>query len=282
MAKIPEQKNSLSALIDAAHEKAKELPRPHMGASALGHHCDRWLWLSFRWAIREQFSGRILRLFRRGHNEEASAVSDLRLAGLVIEKTGAEQSRVSFGSHVSGSVDGVITSGLPGAEKTPHVLEIKTHSKKSFDALEKEGVQKAKPMHYTQMQVYMLGLNLERALYYAVCKDDDRIYTERMRFDREHAEKAVARGKRIAMADAMPEPCAGASASWYQCKFCPAYAFCHQGQPVQERNCRTCGYSTARDDGTFYCEKWEATIPLDSQIAGCEFFEIHPHLISER
>lgn len=276
--KIPEPTNNLAALIDKAHEERKELPRPHIGASLLGHHCDRWLWLSFRWAVREQFSGRMLRLFRRGHLEERTVVDDLRLAGLVIASTGDDQSRVSFGSHVSGSVDGVIKSGVPEAPKKEHVLEIKTHSKKSFDALEKDGVQKAKPMHYTQMQVYMLGLSLERALYYATCKDDDRIYTERVRFDKEHASKAVERGKRIATSDRLPEPCAGASATWYQCKFCPAYEFCHADQQVTEKNCRTCGYSTAREDGTFFCEKWQADIPLDAQRNGCEEFVLHPHL----
>ena len=278
MTAIPEPTHSIAAAIDAAHASAVELPRPHMGASLLGHHCDRYLWLSFRWAMREAFPGRILRLFRRGHMEEATVVDDLRRIGCIIASTGQDQSRASFGSHVSGSVDGVITSGIPGAEKTPHILEIKTHSKKSFDQLEKDGVQKAKPMHYTQMQVYMMGLGLDRALYYAVCKDDDRIYTERVRLDRAHAEAAIQRGKCIATADRIPEPCAGASASWYQCKFCPAYAFCHQGQPVPERNCRTCGYSTAKDDGFWRCEKWQADIPTAAQHEGCDQFEIHPHM----
>ena len=60
--KIPEPNHSIQALIDKHHESLAEPPRPHMGCSQLGHPCDRWLWLSFRWAIQPQFPGRILRL----------------------------------------------------------------------------------------------------------------------------------------------------------------------------------------------------------------------------
>ena len=68
--KIPDPVNSIENLIDQAHENRQEKPRPHMGCSILGHPCDRYLWLSFRWAVIEKFKGRILRLFRRGQLEE--------------------------------------------------------------------------------------------------------------------------------------------------------------------------------------------------------------------
>lgn len=276
--KIPEPYHTIAAKIDASFEADSQHPRPHLGVSSLGHHCDRWLWLSFRWAVWPSFPGRILRLFRRGHREEETVVADLKRIGCKISNTGTNQAFVRFGAHVSGSADGIIEGGLPGAENTRHLLEIKTHSKKSFDDLTAYGVKESKPEHYTQMQAYMHGLKLERGLYYAICKDDDRIYTERVRLDAKHAEKAIARGKRIALADRMPEPCAGASLSWYLCKWCQGYGFCHQDEAVEHKNCRTCGYSTAKEDNTFYCEKWEDTIPKEAQMAGCEGFEMHPHL----
>ena len=269
--------HSISALVDKAHEEMQELPRPHMGASLLGHHCDRYLWLKFRHAVIEKFSGRMLRLFRRGHMEEATIVQDLQAIGMVITDYGDEQSRVDFGKHVSGSIDGIIQSGVPGSKK-PHILECKTHSQKSFDLLKKEGLAKAKPMHYVQCNVYMLGKGLDRALYYAINKNTDEIYTERVRLDEALAISAVERGQRIATADRMPEPCPGASPSWYLCKSCPAYEFCHADQQVTEKNCRACGWSTARDDGTWYCEKWQATIPLDGQRVGCVEFVLHPDI----
>jgi hypothetical protein len=263
-------------LIDAAHQERQEPPRPHLGCSTLGHHCDRWLWLSFRWAVVEKFDGRILRLFRRGHLEEPQIISDLRSIGIDID---GSQDHVDFGSHVSGSVDGVIHHGVPTAENTPHVAEFKTHSKKSFTDL-KKGVQESKPMHYVQMQVYMLGLKLKRALYVAVCKDDDHMHTERVRFDIDVAKKAVARGKRIALSDRMPEPCTGASKAWYLCKFCAAYSFCHESEPTQQGNCRTCAHATAKADSTWRCERHNSeNIPLDYQRTGCDSHTIHPDLV---
>ena len=278
MAIIPKSEHSISAMIDKHHEKHQDLPRPHMGASTLGHSCDRWLWLSFRWAVVEQFPGRILRLFKRGQDEEATVVSNLRAIGLNVQKTGTNQSRVDFGSHVSGSVDGLIEYGVPESPDKPHVLEIKTHALKSFNALVKDGVEKSKPMHYVQMQLYMSGLGVDRALYYAVCKDNDEIHTERVKLDKDVVKKAIERGHRLVQADRMPPPLS-ADPSWYECKFCPAHEFCHKTQLTKQVNCRTCAHSTAKPDSTWSCEKYDVTLSVDNQRDGCESHILHPDLV---
>ena len=33
----------------------QELPRTHLGISQVGHPCERYLWLSFRWPVIEKF-----------------------------------------------------------------------------------------------------------------------------------------------------------------------------------------------------------------------------------
>lgn len=273
MAEIPEPINNIAALIDEAQKQ--DLPRPHMGASLLGHKCDRWLWLSFRWAVIERFEGRMLRLFRRGQNEEATILADLEAIGVQITST---QGRVDFGSHVSGSIDAVIDGGVPGAEQARHIGEFKTHSRKSFEALLKDGVERSKPMHYIQMQVYMLGTGIKRALYVAVCKDDDRLYTERVRLDENVAKKAVDRGRRIALSDRMPEPLS-TDPTWFECKWCPAYEFCHQTHLTQQINCRTCAMSTAKTDSKWRCERFGEDPPIDWQRVGCEGHVLHPDLV---
>ena len=275
--KIPDSDHSIQTLIDKQHEGRAEKPRPHLGASTLGHPCDRWLWLSFRWAVQPTFDGRILRLFRRGHQEEPNIINDLRAIGLDVRKVSA-QHRVDFGSHVSGSLDAIIDSGVPEATKTRHIAEFKTHSKKSFDDLVKKGVEKSKPEHFVQMQVYMAGADIDRALYLAVCKDDDRIHTERVKFDSAVANRYIARGKRIALADRMPEPIS-TDPSWYQCSYCPARKFCHETKTAEHVNCRTCAISTATPDSTWHCAKWDDVIPVDAQHKGCESHVLHPDLV---
>lgn len=277
--KIPEANHSIQGLIDKYHESKAQAPRGHMGCSQLGHPCDRWLWLSFRWAVQPKFPGRILRVFRRGQNEEATIVSDLRAIGMDLRMTGAKQQRVDLGCHVSGSIDAVIESGVPEAPKKKHIAEFKTHSSKSFSDLEKNGVEKSKPEHFVQMQLYMHGTKIDRALYVAVCKDDDRIYTERVTYDAEVAEKYIRRGHYLALADRMPPPIS-TDPSWYQCKFCDAHEFCHSTKLTKHVNCRTCAHSTAKADNTWRCERHDADgIPEEWQRKGCESHVLHPDLV---
>ena len=274
--KIPEAENNIASLIDRHHESKSEPPRPHMGASQLGHPCDRWLWLSFRWAVVPTFPGRVLRIFRRGHAEEANIVSDLRAVGMDVR---AGQRQLKFSGHVAGTPDAIIETGVPEAPKTRHVAEFKTHNAKSFTKVERNGVRDAKPEHWSQMQVYMHGTGTERALYVAVCKDDDRIYTERVHYDAEAAAALLERGRRLSLADRMPEPLS-ADPSWYQCKFCPAHAFCHETRTTREVNCRTCAHSTAKEDGSWRCERHDADgIPVEFQRAGCDSHVLHPDLV---
>lgn len=279
MTTIPEPQNSIAAMIDAAHEAISDKPRHHLGASIIGHHCDRWLWLSFRWAVIEKFPGRIRRMFRRGHHEEGWIVADLKMIGIEIGSTQADQTFLRLGGHIGGSTDGIIKRGVPEAPNKRHVAEFKTHSKKSFDEVSSKGVQLSKPMHYTQMQIYMHGTKIDRALYVAICKDDDRIYTERVRYDAAHAEKAIARGNRITTDDRLPPPCS-TDPTWYQCRFCAGHEFCHKTNRTKEVNCRTCALSTAKPDGTWTCERWSgAVIPNEPQYEGCDSHVLHPDLV---
>lgn len=275
--KIPEPLHSVAALVDRHHEANQEPPRPHFGLSMCGHHCERYLWLNFRWAVIQKFSGRMLRLFRRGHLEEITIVSDLRAAGMDITNTGATQARVDFGAHVSGSMDGRIERGVPGSTK-PHLLEIKTHNEASFKELSKKGVKESKPMHWAQMQAYMLGGGLERALYVAINKNDDTLYTERVKLDVDAAERLVERSVRIATSDRMPPPIS-TDPTWYQCKMCPMHDFCHVSKTTKEVNCRTCAHSTACANSTWHCARWDDVIPLETQRTGCEAHVLHPELV---
>jgi hypothetical protein len=277
MTAIPPPTDTIQARIDAAHEARQSGPRGHLGASVLKHKCDRWLWLSFRWAVQERFPGRVLRIFRRGHHEEAWFVQDLKAAGLEVTHTGRDQLYVKLAPHIGGSVDGVIESGVPEAPKARHIVEFKTHSAKSFADLSK-GVQASKPMHYAQMQLYMHGTGIDRALYVAVCKDDDRLYTERVRYDKAFAEALIDRGRRIVGSEVLPDGIS-ADPTWFECKMCAAWEFCHKTRLTREVNCRTCAHVTATDAGTWHCERWGDVVPEDFQRTGCEAHVLHPALV---
>lgn len=277
--KIDLRENVIEDKINKYHESKIELPRPYLGASLLGHECPRFLWLTFRWAYKQEFPGRILRLFRRGQNEEETIVDDLRAIGVDMRFTGTHQLELSIAPHLGGHPDGIALSGVPTAEKTPHIFEAKTHNKKSFDELVKlHSVKESKFMHYIQMQIYTRRKGYTRALYYAVCKDDDRIYTERVKLDKDIADKYIKRGVEITLSDRAPNKISD-NPSWYKCKMCPAYGLCHKKEPTKEVNCRTCAHSTPKPDGTWFCERHNGVIPTEFQYQGCRSHVLHPDLV---
>jgi hypothetical protein len=269
---IPEQEHTTKAAIDRWHEAQEGRRSRRLGASAIGEECARRVWLSFRWARQEKISGRIKRLFRRGHLEEGTVIDDLRAIGCVVSFVGEEQIEVKAAPHIVAYPDGIIESGVIEAPAKRHVLEIKTHSAKSFAALVKDGIPYK---HFAQMQTAMHGLCIDRALYVAVCKDNDELYIERVRYDPAIATAILERGQMIIDATEAP---LGVSTdpSWYQCKMCPVAPVCHKQEPA-DRNCRTCAHSTPTFDG-WLCEHWGKFIPEHIEVAGCAAYVPHPDM----
>lgn len=268
----------------AAPGSNEDWRRNHLGASIIGHDCDRYLWLSFRWALNPQHEGRLLRLFSRGDREEAWIVQDLRDAGFSVvdrDPTTGDQFRVVWhGGHFGGGLDGLV-SGLLEAPKTTHVLEVKTHNLKSFERLKNEGVKRSKPQHYAQMQVYMRGRGLDRAYYVAVCKNNDEIDTERVHLDREFADDLIARAGRII--DLAEPPARKAEPNYPPCVYttaegktfpCQFWQLCFGDGVLAEKNCRTCVSLSVRGmedcaGGLMECEHHKRSLNPLEQRTGC-------------
>ena len=83
--------NNISQYIDLSIEQQEEELRPHFGCSSAGGACDRLAWLKFRWAVIPKHSGRIKRIFRRGHNEEKFVIDDLAKIGIKVAGTGNDR-----------------------------------------------------------------------------------------------------------------------------------------------------------------------------------------------
>lgn len=271
--------NTIAARIYRALEaaEAKQPQRGHLGASLIGHHCDRYIWLSFRKAFKSQFKGRLLRLFRRGQMEESPVHADLAAIGYDVATTDPETGRqFAFAiGHFAGSCDGIITNHTPN---TLTLLEIKTHSSKSFSDLATKGVTKSKPQHMAQMQVYCQAFDCPQALYFAANKDTDDIYTELVQHDPIESMRLFNKAQTL-IAEPSPPPRITENATWFECKMCDAHALCHETKLTTELHCRTCAYSTPTPEGQWHCEHWQAAIPsMEAQMAGCDNHLIHPEL----
>lgn len=244
--------------------------RDHLGASTIGEVCLRRLVYSFRWMHREQFDGRMLRLFNRGHETEPRFEAWLKGIGAqvwTVNNDGSQFRMPSANPHYGGSVDGV--AKLPERYEIPFpfLLEMKTHNDRSFKYLVKQGVKVSKPKHFVQMNAYGEAMNLDYAIYCAINKNDDDVWIEVVALDRSEGQAFIRKADHVISASKLP-PRIAATIAYAECKYCPMGGVCHQGVDI-DINCRSCDNSLPLNDGTWYCNKWGATIPHDAIPLAC-------------
>jgi len=277
MPPVPERQNSTARKIYEWYESKKEDHREHLGASLIGHHCDRFLWLTFRWAASPQFGGRVLRLFGTGKREEERVYEELRAIGIELhtEDNGKQISCRDGTGHFGGSLDGIGRGFVEG--KTWAVIEIKTANDKAFTALKAKGVQAEKPQHYAQMQTYMGMMELDRAMYICVNKNTDDLHTEWVHFNKETYRDLLVRAERTISRTTPADKISQDPTHWL-CKMCDMYKMCHQQEPA-EANCRTCCHSTPVADGKWHCHEYDKELSADAQRKGCDSHLFIPALV---
>lgn len=281
------ESSTVQAIYDHYKKVGDSQPqRGYLGASIIGHPCGRYLWYCFRQCCKTSYDGRMYRLFETGQLEEERLINDLVNIGREVhgsDDDGKQFAVEALGGHFSGHMDGCAL-GIPEAPKTWHVLEFKTHNAKSFKKLTTEGVQISKPMHYAQMQVYMLLSGMARALYLAVNKDTDEIYAERVKLDKAFAQSMIDRAECIIESSTPPDKLSERSDYW-QCQYCDAKEICHPGAnsvalPILQLSCRQCCHATPDYAGgaRWVCEaRNEVTIDERNP---CDKFMCLPDLIT--
>lgn len=273
MVAIPKPEVSVADMIYAAIEKENnnDLYLTRIGASGIGEECLRSIWFSWRGFATSKFGGRMLRLFETGHIQEDRVIADLRRAGFGVwshDDNGKQFTYTDETGHFVVKLDGVI-KGIPGAEKTPHALEVKSHNKKSFTELEKKGVLVAKPMHYAQMQAGMMFGGFTRAFYIAICKDDESYYVERIREDLEVQKELKLKINKLVEAKLTPSGISEDGGA-FPCKWCDMRGVCTGEQDIL-KTCRSCAFSEPlKEGGQWLCSLENKTLSSDEQVRGCD------------
>lgn len=235
----------------------KDAHRPHLGGSQIGHPCARALWYQFRWADSAVFDGRQLRLFQTGDREEGRLVENLRAVGVTVwdrdPDTGKQIRFTACDGHFALSLDGVGEGFRESGQ--PHTLEFKTMNDKNFRALQKDGVEKSKPIYWSQCQIGMHLSGLQRCAFIAVNKNTDEIYMERIKYDAAIGIQLIAKADGIIFSDQPPAKLNNDPA-FYMCRFCDYRHVCHGDKPP-EVNCPTCAHSSPErgGDGKWTCAK---------------------------
>lgn len=281
-------RESILDVDDAFDESEHDAFRSHLGISMSGRECARELWYKFRWATPTAISGKTLRLFNRGHLEEARFVAMLRTIGCEVWRQAApgQQFRVSlYGGHYGSAIDAVI-KGIPDLPGIPILGEFKTHNEKNFRKLAGEkdsngqtvvppmGVRKAKIEHYAQMQQYMGYYQFEWGLYGAVNKNTDELYFELVPYVYTEDNGWRERSRRIIWAKEAPQRISPNPVFW-KCRFCDERKVCHYNA-TPAFNCRTCAASRPLEDGTWWCDTHSAVLDKARQLSGCPDWQEHP------
>lgn len=283
--------------IGDAYRQDEDGHRSHMGASLAGSECARHIWYNFRWAVKGNFQGRMMRLFNRGHLEEGRFLAALLMCGYQVyqQDEHGKQYRIHHAEdHFGGSGDGVVI-GLPELQPGQAALaEFKTHNNKSFTDLagenwnkyvehildpgkppqkfEGKGVREAKFEHYVQSNIYMRKMGLAVCLYMAVNKDNDAIYAELLPLDSALADQFLDRGEKLVWMETPPKKL-NESPGFWSCKFCDHRPVCHLKQ-APDRNCRTCSFSAPIKNGEWTCRMHERTIDKSVQLVGCDAYSV--------
>lgn len=255
--------------------------RYYFGISGLGKRCDRQLWLNHRWATVQKLSGQLLRLFNRGHLEEARFIAMLMGAGFAVyyeDRDGGQIRAKDLHGHVGSAVDGVVV-GLPELpHNEPALLEFKTSGEKAFNKLVTHGVRIAAPVHYVQINQYMGIHSLRCCLYLSVNKNTDELYGEIVHFDEHNRDRFLLRAEDIIFSDSVPPRISQSSADW-ECRVCAHNPLCHSHHPPQ-RNCRTCSHvlPTKNGDAEWLCRLSGETLDREQQEAGCDYYELNEQI----
>jgi hypothetical protein len=107
------------------------------------------------------------------------------------------------------------------------------------------------------MQAYCGYMKLKGALFFVINKNTDDLYIEYVPFKQSRLEALVGKAGEIVSASEPPPRMRGASASFFECKWCPAFDVCFKGAESQKL-CRTCRFASPAADGKWDCSKGKA------------------------
>jgi hypothetical protein len=209
-------------------KRAKQERRAYVGASAIGHDCERSIQFEYAGATRESdFPPETLRKFDLGHMGEELAGAWFTDAGFKLtqrnQRTGERFRWTQLDDQASGEPDGVFISGPP-VFGYPAMWEHKFVGAKTFREVDKNGLKKARHGYWMQCQINMayLGLTEHPTVFTLTNGDSGEQLHLLIEFDPEGAQMTSDKAVRIVKAtqagDLLPRPFK--DRSFYICKSC--------------------------------------------------------------
>lgn len=217
----------VSEVLDRTYKELKDAEprRQYLGASLIGHHCERYLGYQYHGTPKDGdgFSGQLYRIFDRGHKGEDRVAEYLRVAGFDLRTARDDGSQFGFsvaGGKISGHIDGVFLTA-PIAMPLPALWENKILGSKGFGDLWNHGLEKSKPVYYGQVQLYMGYMEVGTTLFTAENADTCEVYSEIVPFSPAAAQALSDKAVRVVSSSAPEElPRCAKDKTDYRCRFC--------------------------------------------------------------
>ena len=248
--------------------------RKHLGASIIGEDCARKVWYGWRWMVENVPTGRLLRLFNRGHREEDRFIEYLVGIGFEVwnkDPVSGKQFKCSrVGGHFGGSLDSILRPP-PWFMLPPELLFLGEYKTKGtgggFAKLKSDGIIVTNGQHYDQMCTYGANYGYQYAIYFAVNKNDDDLHVEVIPLNWKRAEEVEAKATYI-IGQQTPPPKIALQETHWKCKGCEFVGVCHRGE-TPAKNCRSCKYSRPIQDAQWYCDGHKVILTDDVIKTGC-------------
>ena len=250
----------ITSLITEAYQKEKRgTPRQYIGASGIGQQCLASIAFSYRGYPDTAPEPQLKRIFRDGHKIEYDVVKDMRKAGVhVMENdplTGKQWRWTGYGGLVMGNAD-----GLMEVDGETFGVEIKSMNMNKHQEFVKKGVRGSHPNYYDQMQC-MMGLSgIRNFVIVAYNKNNSAYHHEYVEFD--DFRWAYLTTKIEDVLNNRVVRIASDESDW-RCRGCFKRDACWNGTEPTEKSVRTCGHSTADNDGVLHCDRCDATTCTD-------------------
>lgn len=238
-----------------------EVAAKRIGAGYIGTECMRALAFRYHKNPKEDregsvSAGELQRHADSGHWTEAKTKDWLGLVGLDVvnfewdrdanapkldpwgkpKQIGWKSARdpVTGQYRMAGEVDGVIREVLNPALaqliKPPCIWESKKGTDKKWKKFSKEGVKKADPKYYGQLQINMGYLQASQTLFSMLNLDNMKYHFELVAFDPVYAQDLSDRAIRVLESDhPFQLPRLGLSEDDFRCKFCDYFSQCWKG-----------------------------------------------------
>jgi hypothetical protein len=256
-----------------------------LGASQIGQECERRLFYSFRWAVKEKHHAVTLARFEDGHHSEAVVADRLRMVPSVElhthDENGNQFEYEACSGHFVAKLDGGI-KGLLQSLRTWHVWEHKCTNDSKFCELgraihkvgEKLALKAWDAVYYAQAVVSMDLAEMARHYLTVSLAGSRGMCSVRTDENPTFARILLNKASRIIFATQIPDK--AFPATDYRCKnLCPMYAVCHNGARA-DQNCRTCVNSEPVANGGWHCKKFDCPLDLETQDTGCVEYQPAP------